>query len=170
MGIEVFLSYVHDDTTALVGRLEADLRAAGHDPGRDNAKIKFTDDWRAAIIKGPHDTDLVLAVLSPKAVRERGVCLDEIAITQRVKPGAIATILAAPEADTAVPASIGHLQWLDMQDRATHHAQGPDVWEAWYSPKLQAIKDRFADPDWRAFIGEISELVTRLKMAPPRPG
>ena len=162
MGLKVFLSYAHADTTALVERLEADLRAAGHDPWCDNAKIKFTDDWRAEIIKGLHDTDLVLAVLSPNAVREHGVCLDEIAIAQRVKPGAIATILAAPEADTAVPASIGNLQWLDMQDWATHHAQGPAAWEAWYAPKLQAIQDLLADPARHAFTGDISDLVTRL--------
>jgi tetratricopeptide (TPR) repeat protein len=163
MGLKVFLSYAHADTTALVERLEADLRAAGHDPWRDHARIKFTDDWRAAIIKGLHDTDLVLAILSPAAVRAHGVCLDEIAIALRVRHGAVATILAAPEADTAVPASIGHLQWLDMHDWASLHAQDPVAWEAWYAPKLQAILALLADPARHEFTGEISELVTRLK-------
>ncbi len=73
MGLRVFLSYAHADTAALVARLEADLRAAGHDPWRDTAEIKFTDDWRAEIIRGLTATDLVFAVLSPAAVRERGV-------------------------------------------------------------------------------------------------
>src|SRR3954451_18251455 len=110
MGLRLLLSYAHADTAALPTRLEPDLRPAGHDPWIDHAQIKFTDDWRASIVEGLHDTDLVLAILSPKAVREHGVCLDEIAIALRVRHGAIATILAAPEADTQVPLSIGHLQ------------------------------------------------------------
>ena len=158
MGLRVFISYAHADTAPLADRLVADLRAAGHDPWIDTARIRFTDDWRAAIIAGLHTTGLVLAILSPKAVREHGVCLDEIAIALRVKHGAIATILAAPEEDVRVPASIGHLQWLDMRDWAANLAD-----DAWYEPKLKAILDLPSDPARHAFPGEIAELTTRLK-------
>ena len=161
MGLKVFLSYAHAETAELARRLEADLRAEGHNPWIDTAAIKFTDDWRESIIRGLHDTDLVLAILSPKAVREHGVCLDEIAIALRVKHGAIATILAAAEADTQVPPSIGHLQWLDMQDWADRFAASDC--ESWYAPKLQAILAMLADPARHAFQGEIAELITRLK-------
>ena len=35
---------------------------------------------------------------------------------------ALAAILAGPEAEMRAPVSIGHIQWLDMSDRAARQA------------------------------------------------
>ncbi len=62
------------------------------------------------------DSNKVLSFLSKYSTRDPGVCLDEIAIAIGVKGGNIQTILVEGEVDVKPPASINHIQWLDMHD------------------------------------------------------
>ena len=56
----------------------------------------------------------MLSFLSKHSTRDLGVCLDEIAIAIGVKGGNIQTILVESETEVKPPASISHIQWLDM--------------------------------------------------------
>ncbi len=155
-GGRVFLSYWRRDTEPLVERIERDLRAAGHDPWRDRAEIKFTDSWRQSILQGLQESRLVLAFLSPHAVAEGGVCLDELALALGTTHVPIVPLLCAPEETTRIPPSIGHIQWLDMKDWQTHWKT--KTWDRWYAPKLKAILAQLADPTHQSFTGEIADL------------
>ncbi|HUD59697.1 MAG TPA: TIR domain-containing protein, partial [Acetobacteraceae bacterium] len=161
--MKVFLSYGHDANTDLVLRIKRDLEAAGHTPWIDTSEIKHTDDWRRKILDGLKDTDWTLAFLSRHAVRENGVCLDELALAMGMRHGALTTILIEPEAEVRPPVSIGHIQWLDMSDWATRQAADPTAYEAWYRSKLTAILNKLADPETHRFTGEIEELERQLK-------
>ena len=155
MGLKVFLSYAHDANAALVQRIGRDLEAVGHAPWIDTAEIKSGDDWRRTILDGLEDTDVTLAFLSRHAVREVGVCLDEIALALGVKYGNLATILVEPEQDVQPPVSVSHIQWLDMSGWAAQD-------DAWYQDRLRAILNLLADPETHRFRGEIEDLESRL--------
>lgn len=114
--LRIFLSYGHDANEPLVRRIKADLEERGHDVWFDHNEIKFGDEWRRAITDGILQSNRVLSFLSKHSTRDPGVCLDEIVIAIGVKGGNIQTILVESETEVKPPASISHLQWLDMHD------------------------------------------------------
>ena len=114
--LRIFLSYGHDANEELVRRIKADLEKREHDVWFDKNEIKFGDDWRRAITDGITGSNRVLSFLSKHSTRDPGVCLDEIAIAIGVKGGNIQTILVESETEVKPPASISHIQWLDMHD------------------------------------------------------
>ena len=65
----LFLSYGRKDAKGLADRLHDDLEAAGYDVWRDTEKLRGGNDWQQKIVDGLRSTQLVLAVLSPHAVR-----------------------------------------------------------------------------------------------------
>ena len=116
--MRVFLSYGHQppENAALVARIRDALERAGIATWIDEADIRQGDDWRRSIMQGLRESDWTLAFLSRHAVRDPGVCLDELAIATHVKGGAIATVLTEP--DVQPPALVSHVQWIDMSDGA----------------------------------------------------
>ena len=84
-----------------------------------------------------------------RAMRDPGVCLDEIAIAIGVKGGNIKIILVESEQEVRPPATVGHIQWLDMHDWKSGHgtvqiakgqpAVGDESWERWYRSSLDEI-------------------------------
>jgi hypothetical protein len=141
--LRIFLSYGHDANEELVRLIKADLEARGHDVWFDKAEIKAGDDWRRAILDGIDRSNQVLSFLSKHSTRDPGVCLDEIAIAIGVKGGNIQTVLVESEQEVKPPASISHIQWLDMHDWKERKERGlgvppehPDSWESWYQDKL----------------------------------
>jgi hypothetical protein len=134
--MRIFLSYGHDANEELVRRIKADLEKCGHDAWFDKNEIKFGDDWRREITDGITGSHRVLSFLSKHSTRDPGVCLDEIAIAIGTRGGNIQTILVESETEVKPPASISHLQWLDMHDWKERKESGsgvppehPDFWE-----------------------------------------
>ncbi len=84
----LFLSYGHRDASELALRLRADLIAAGYVVWQDEQRIRAGHAWTEEIRDGLRESDLVVALLSPHSVRQKGwaanpddadsVCLDEI--------------------------------------------------------------------------------------------
>ena len=68
----IFLSYGHDENTALVLELRQRLEAAGHNVWIDQTQIKVGDDWRLAIKKGLLESDRVLSCPSSNGLRQMG--------------------------------------------------------------------------------------------------
>src|SRR5262245_48050533 len=83
---KLFLSYGRRDAGELAARLHADLEAHGHQVWRDRPRIRPGTDWEVEIQDGLRSTQLLVALLSPHAVRRGGepgnrddtdsVCLD----------------------------------------------------------------------------------------------
>ncbi|MCH7226862.1 TIR domain-containing protein, partial [Haloferula sp. A504] len=173
--LRIFLSYGHDANEELVRRIKADLEKRGHDVWFDKNDIKFGDDWRREITDGITGSHRVLSFLSKHSTRDPGVCLDEIAIAIGVKGGNIQTILVESETEVKPPASISHIQWLDMHDWKARKESGSgvppehpesghsDSWETWYQAKLAEIIRVVESDESRRFAGEIETLSGHLK-------
>ena len=168
--LRIFLSYGHDANEELVRKIKADLEKRGHDVWFDKNDIKFGDEWRRAITDGITGSHRVLSFLSKHSTRDPGVCLDEIAIAIGVKGGNIQTILVESETEVKPPASISHIQWLDMHDWKERKEIGsgtepeqPDSWETWYQAKLAEIIRVVESDESRRFAGEIETLSGHLK-------
>jgi hypothetical protein len=172
--LRIFLSYGHDRSEELVHCIKADLERRGHDVWFDQSEIKGGDDWRRSITEGIVDSSRVLSFLSKHSTRDPGVCLDEIAIAVGVKGGNIQTILVESEQEVKPPASISHIQWLDMRDwnerrdrsvglPPEDRAAAEAAWEKWYQEKLADIVAVVESDESRRFSGEIEQLAQHLK-------
>lgn len=163
MCMRIFLSYGHDSNEELVRQIKTDLEQRGHDVWFDKSEIKTGHDWRRSITEGIVGSHRVLSFLSEHSTRDPGVCLDEIAIAVGVKGGNIQTILVESEKMVQPPASISHIQWLDMHDWKERRAAGHEVWEKWYEEKLGEILAVVQSDESRRFAGEIEQLAEHLK-------
>lgn len=161
--LRIFLSYGHDSNEELVLRIKADLENRRHDVWLDKSEIKFGDDWRRSITDGIAGSNRVLSFLSRHSTRDPGVCLDEIGIAIGVKGGNIQTILVESETEVKPPASISHLQWLDMHDWKERFIAGGASWDDWYGAKLAEIVRVVESDESRRFAGEIETLSGYLK-------
>lgn len=165
--LRIFLSYGHDSNEELVRLIKADLEKRGHDVWFDKGEIKAGDDWRRAITDGIAGSHKFVSFLSKHSTRDPGVCLDEIAIGIGVKGGNIQTILVESETEVKPPASISHIQWLDMHDWKERRAAGESAWEEWYQAKLAEIVRVVESEESRRFAGEIETLSRHLKPISP---
>lgn len=164
--LRLFLSYGHDANEELVRRIKSDLEKRGHDVWFDKSEIKAGDDWRRAITDGITGSHKFVSFLSKHSTRDPGVCLDEVAIAIGVKGGNIQTILVESETEVKPPASISHIQWLDMHDWKERRAAGEAAWEEWYQAKLAEIVRVVESDESRRFAGEIERLSGHLKPIP----
>ena len=154
--MKIFFSYPHDANAPLVERIMTDLEARGHEVWFNANQIKSGDDWRNSITRGILDSQQVVAFLSKHAVRDPGVCLNEIAIALADKGEAMVTVLVEPESEVSAPVSITHIQWLKMED---WQAQAQD--DGWYRTRLDRLIDAIENP---GHAGRNEELET-LKLA-----
>ena len=156
----VFISNGHDDNTDLVKALKARLERAGHQLWIDYEKIDHAQDWRAQIVDGIKQCDRVLSFLSKRSVRDPGVCLDEIGIALADRHGAIATLLVEPENEVQAPASVSHIQYLNLSKWNTVRMEGEASWGAWLDEKSAIILEIIARES--GFAGEMDTLRREL--------
>lgn len=85
----VFLSYGRGDASSLANRLRDELEGRGFTVWRDVEDIRAGQSWEQEIVEGIRQSDVVVALVTPHAVRRRNdgfntidnrdsVCLDEI--------------------------------------------------------------------------------------------
>lgn len=154
----IFLSYGHDRNEELVLRIKSDLEKRGHRVWIDRSEIKSGDDWRRAITGGIIESERFISFLSRHSTRDPGICLDEIGIAIGVKGGDIQTILVESEKEVCPPATVSHIQWLDMHDWKDRLDAGNEVWDAWYQDKFSEIVRVVESVQGRRFAGEIEQL------------
>ena len=92
----LFLSYGRRDATDLAERLRGDLEARGYEIWQDTRRIRSGREWEQEIQDGLHSAQVVIALLSPHAVRMAhdpsspdsldSVCLDEISFARFAEP------------------------------------------------------------------------------------
>ncbi len=109
----IFVSYARSEDVPLVARIKEDLEKAGHSVWFDESETKSGKDWESAIEEGLISTHVVLAVLSPEAVRRPdGVCLDEISFAHSLGKHLVPLMIRK----CRLPLSISRVPCLDMQD------------------------------------------------------
>ena len=70
--IRLFLSYGRRDAAELAHRLNVDLEALGYEVWQDARDIRAGKEWEQQISDGLRSTQVVIALLSPHAVRRAG--------------------------------------------------------------------------------------------------
>src|SRR5262249_26273805 len=105
----VFLSYGRADAADLAGRLRAGLEARGDDVWQDTGRARAGQAWARAIRDALADARAFVALLSPHAVRDGGVCANELqqALDNRLP---IVPVMALP---CPRPLLINDLHYLD---------------------------------------------------------
>ncbi|MBV8860927.1 MAG: toll/interleukin-1 receptor domain-containing protein [Mycobacterium sp.] len=118
----LFLSYARRDASELADRLKGDLEANGYRVWLDQPEIKPGGEWEHEIVDGLRAAQLLVAVLTPSAVRRStdpanpdaidSVCLDEISFARFAEPPtAVVPVMAQP---CEPPFSIFRLDYVDM--------------------------------------------------------
>ena len=133
--MRLFISYGHPEAE-ICQRIYAVLKERGHDVWFDSTNMVHGEDWRAQITDGIGHSDGVISCLSKHSVRDPGVSLDELSIAIGVRGGNIKTILLESEKVVQPPASVCHIQWLDMSQWREKLAQGEAVFAPWFNEKM----------------------------------
>ena len=159
--LNLFLSYGH--TEDLICRLiNQALKDRGHITWFDEDKLRQGQDWRQKIADGIKNSNGVISCLSRHSVRDPGVCLNELSIAIGVWGGNIRTILLEPEKEVRPPASLCHVQWLDMSDWRQWYDRGEDAFRPWFEAKMEQLFQVIESDESREFTGQISAIQEKL--------
>jgi hypothetical protein len=139
----LFLSYGRRDAAPLAKRLREDLERERFEVWQDNRQIKAGQIWEQEIRDGLRSTQLVVALLSPHAVRVRdprnpesndGVCLDEISFARFAQPQTpIVPVMALP---CEPPLCIFRLDYVEM----TRWSESEDEYQQGFQRLLNGIE------------------------------
>ncbi len=162
--MKIFISYAHAQNEIVQSIMEA-LKARGHEVWFDKNDIHHGDDWRKAITDGLTSCNGVVSFLSREAIREGGVCLDELGIAVGVKYGNIQTVLLHKEKDLQpIPAQLTRRQWLDMSDWQEIRERSAGEYRAWLEEKIGEIIRMVESDEVREFAGQISRIREKLSI------
>lgn len=133
----IFFSYGHDTNQELVEKFKADLEKRGHTVWLDIKDIGFWDDWKGKITRGINDSQMAIAFMSKHALRNPGVCRNEIALALS-RFGIVYPVAVEADIYDDIPVTIRHLQWPDLgQWQAIRDAKVPgEDWTRWYEDRL----------------------------------
>ena len=140
----LFLSYGRRDAKHLADRLSVDLTAAGYEVWQDTREIRSGSDWQVRIVDGLRSTQLVVALLSPHAVRVStdpgssdnvdSACLDELSFARFSQPPTpIVPVMAVP---CEPPFCICRLDYVEM----TAWQQSEDSYQAGLTRLLEGLE------------------------------
>lgn len=117
--LRIFLSYGHDEYTAIANRMKNDLECRGHEVWFDADKLKAGKVWEEYIEQGidwvseQPDKGRIVLLMTPHSVRRpNGFCLNELAraLDRQLRVVPVMVVEVEP------PLSICRVQWLDLQD------------------------------------------------------
>lgn len=129
-GIRLFLSYGRRDAAQLADRLRGDLENLGYEVWQDTREIRAGREWEEQIVDGLRSTQVVIALLSPHAVRRASdpnspdnvdsVCLDELTFARfATPPTPIVPVMAIP-CEPPFPVFrldyVSMTQWIQSED------------------------------------------------------
>lgn len=160
--MKLFLSYGHPEIE-IVQRIERALKERGHKVWIDTSEIKSGNDWREKIVKGVHDSNGVIACLSRHSVRNPGVCLDELAIAVGIHGGNVKTVLLGSEGEIEPPASVTHIQWIDMHDWKERLNCGPEAFDGWFDAHMQELFEAIENNENISFVRDMDGIHDALQ-------
>ena len=162
--LSVFISYAHAQTEIVTQVMKAiGLDGRGHHVWFDEKKIKPGAEWREKITEGIIKSNGVLSFLSTEAIRDKGVCIDELQIALGVQYGNIRTVLLhKEEVLQPIPMQLTHRQWLDMSDWIERSKEQPQIYKKWVDHQVATILRMIESNDSREFTGDISNIRKKL--------
>ena len=166
--IKVFFSYGHDKHAEIVNRLKEaiELRSGGRvSVWIDHKNIPRDSHWRERITNGILECQSVLAFLSAYSTRERGVCLDELAIALVSKHGMIKTILLEPEKIAKPPALVSEYLWGNLSDYPDYIAKGEEAFQEYVNKQADRIITMLSSDEINQYNHEMSFLREKLGLS-----
>ncbi|GEM_PF-7102838 len=157
--MKLFFSYGHDENSTIVQRIKEDVMREKHEVWVDVDRLQSGNDWRRKIAEGIMDSEMFFSFASSHALRNSGVCRDELSIAVAVKGALIQSVLL--EKDVEVPANASYRQYIDMSDWKALY--GTDAFEPWYQSKLAEILKIINDPETKKYEEEVRTLKNILR-------
>ena len=122
---------------------KGNLERRGHSVWFDAKDIRVWDDWKSSITRGIDTSQMAIAFLSRHALREPGVCRNEIAIAFN-RFGVVYPVVLESGVEEDIPVTIRHLQWADLSRwRDIRDGRVPDQdWDRWYEERLLELVEK----------------------------
>ncbi len=160
----VFFSYPHGEDEELVRLFVDALSRRGHKVLTDWMFIQQWDDWRGRITACIHQSQMAVAFLSAHALREGGVCRNEIAIASN-RLGVVYALLLERGIEDSIPPSLRDLQWPDLSGwKDIRAGKVPGVeWTGWYARRLKDTIDKVEGEEAGELVAEFQALLQVLR-------
>ena len=168
--INVFFSYAHDDESFENGAVVVD-RLKQLIEEKSGGKIKIWLDtysiprnknWRELITSGIVESDRFVGFMSRKALRDPGVCRDELGIAVGSRYGIISCVLLEGERTLNPPAEFTERQWIDLSDWKKKRDEGEAEFERFLNDAADELIGILRDPETLRFNHEVKKLKESL--------
>ena len=168
--INVFFSYAHDDKNSENGAVVVD-RLKQLIEEKSDRKIKIwldtysiprNKDWRELITGGIVESDRFVGFMSRKALRDPGVCRDELGIAVGSRYGIISCVLLEGERTLNPPAEFTERQWIDLSDWKKKRDEGEAEFERFLNDAADELIGILRDPETLRFNHEVKKLKEAL--------
>ena len=168
--INVFFSYAHDDKNSENGAVVVD-RLKQLIEEKSGGKIKIwldtysiprNKDWRELITGGIVESDRFVGFMSRKALRDPGVCRDELGIAVGSRYGIISCVLLEGERTLNPPAEFTERQWIDLSDWKKKRDEGKAEFERFLNDAADELIGILRDPETLRFNHEVKKLKESL--------
>ena len=168
--INVFFSYAHDDKNSENGAVVVD-RLKQLIEEKSDRKIKIwldtysiprNKDWRELITSGIVESDRFVGFMSRKALRDPGVCRDELGIAVGSRYGIISCVLLEGERTLNLPAEFTERQWIDLSDWKKKRDEGEAEFERFLNDAADELIGILRDPETLRFNHEVKKLKESL--------
>ena len=168
--INVFFSYAHDDKNSENGAVVVD-RLKQLIEEKSGGKIKIwldtysiprNKDWRELITSGIVKSDRFVGFMSRKALRDPGVCRDELGIAVGSRYGIISCVLLEGERTLNPPAEFTERQWIDLSDWKKKRDEGEAEFERFLNDAADELIGILRDPETLRFNHEVKKLKESL--------
>ena len=175
--LNIFISYGHKETTThrnvpeVVDAIVEEFEKRNHHIWLDVEKLSSPNstnwpdsDWRSAIYSAINKSDNVVGFLSEKALREHGVCLDELSIAVSLPGRKIVTVLLESQKSMKIPPTVSRIQWVDMSDWQKHYDFANDCFfdDGYFDEKFLEIADRIEQEENQIYQYDINFLLQTL--------
>jgi tetratricopeptide (TPR) repeat protein len=113
VGMQIFLSYGHDEYASFAKRLKHDLEEEGFTVFMDCDQICASMDWEIKLEKGIEVSDWIVLIMTEYSVRRPdGYCLNEVAYARNVGKQIVPVMVQRVNP----PLSIARIQYIDMEN------------------------------------------------------
>ena len=168
--INVFFSYAHDDEdfengAVVVDRLKQLIEEKSGGKIKiwlDTYSIPRNKNWRELITSGIVESDRFVGFMSRKALRDPGVCRDELGIAVGSRYGIISCVLLEGERTLNPPAEFTERQWIDLSDWKKKRDEGEAEFERFLNDAADELIGILRDPETLRFNHEVKKLKESL--------
>lgn len=175
--LNIFVSYGHKDGESrrsvpeVVDAIVKKLEDRNHNVWLDVDQLSEADvtnwpdsDWRSAIYSSIKNSDNVVGFLSERALRQSGVCLDELSIAVSIPGRRIVTVLLESQSTMKIPPTVSRIQWVDMSEWKDHYDFTAQCFfeDGYFDEKLAEIVDRIEQKENQLYQYDINFLLQTL--------